>query len=340
LNRGRIALALGVLASAGCAAKGPDSATRMARLKASYDHLHDRLEKAAATEPLVSSAFATRGQVVVAIRSGLIEELAGNVARRYLDHVKVDLSGFETEKDGEIEQKTFLGKLSLGEWRVAVDLGGLVGDLRAGSPRVGLRAPDLIDIELPVDVRQTEGAATLRFSWDSSGLAKLVCKDFELTRDIHGRVLPQRHVLAGALRLANDGENLTATPEFPDRHVQLKLDLTDASWATVEEALRSQNTSGKCGMLMKPDKGVALLKDLAARGISVSLPKKMFRTVTLPARMHESVKVNKRRVRVALTAQKLRIDGATLWSSVALHVQPTAGPAIVAREPDREARKR
>ncbi len=176
-----LVLAVAAVALAGCATKAPqDDPPRMASLKASYDHLHERLEKAAATEPLVASAFADRGQVVLAIRSGLIEELAGNVARRYLDRVTVDLSEVEGHSSGELRKKTFLGRIKVGEWSVSVDLGRLVGHLRAGSPRVSLRGPDLIDVELPVDVQETEGDATLRFGWDSAGLVNVVCKDFRI----------------------------------------------------------------------------------------------------------------------------------------------------------------
>jgi hypothetical protein len=298
----------------------------MALLKDTHDHLHERLEKAAATEPLVASAFAARGQVVLAMRSRLIEELAGTVARKYLDRVSVDLSGVEAHRSGKLRKKTFLGRIKLGEWNVSVELGDLKGDLRAGSPRVGLRGPDLIDVELPVDVQETEGAATLHFGWDSAALANVVCKDFELTREIRGRVLAQRHLLSGALRLGNTGETLTATPVFSDRRIQLELDLTDRSWAVVETALRSEDTFAKCGMVMDPDKGLVRLRELAARGITIRLPESIFRAVSLPARLHKSVKVNRATVGLRLTAESLRIETATLWSSVSVQVQTNTKP--------------
>ena len=78
-----LALALATLALAGCATRAPDNdPARTALLKDTYDHLHARLEKAAATEPLVASALADHGHVVLAMRARLIEELAGNVAQR------------------------------------------------------------------------------------------------------------------------------------------------------------------------------------------------------------------------------------------------------------------
>jgi hypothetical protein len=317
-----VAVALG-----GCTAPPlQDDVARIALLKASYENLHARLEKAAAHEPLVAAAVGSRGEVVLGIRAGLIEELAGNVARRYLDRVTVDLSGIEARKTGQIRKKTFLGRFKLGEWSVSVDLDDLVGDLRAGSPRLSLRAPDLIDVELPVDVQETEGLATIRFGWDSSGLANVVCKDFDLTREIRGRVLAQHHVLSGALRFLNTGEALTLTPVFPDRVVQLKIDLVPSSWGVVEAALRSQDTFAKCGLVMDPDKGLVKLHALAARGIKVHLPDSIFRAVDLPARLQQSVHVGQRSVGLKLKAESLRIENANLWSSVSVEVQTAPKP--------------
>ena len=174
-----LVLAMAALVLAGCAPQAPRTdPNRMASLKHDYDRLHERLEKAAAAEPLVASALADRGQVVLAIRSGLIEELAGNVARHYLDRVTVDLSDVEGHSSGELRRRTFLGRIKVGEWSVSVDLGNLTGHLRAGSPRVSLRGPDLVDVELPVDVQETEGDAMVRLDWDSAGLANVVCKVF------------------------------------------------------------------------------------------------------------------------------------------------------------------
>jgi len=270
--------------------------------------------------------LADHGHVVLAMRSGLLEELAGTVARRYLDRVTVDLNAVEGHGSGQLHKDTFLSRIKLGNWRVSVDLGDLKGHLRAGAPRVGLRGPDLIDVELPVDVQETAGDATLHFGWESTGVASVVCKDFDLTREIHGRVLAQRHLVSGALRLENTGESLTLTPVFPERKVPLKLDLTAASWDVVEAALRTQDTFGTCGMLMDPEKGLARLKELAAKGIDVHLPDSIFRAVSLPAHLQKSVKVNQRTVGLRLTAKSLRIEAATLWSSVSVQVEGGTKP--------------
>ena len=137
----------------------------------------------------MAAVVADRGQVVLAMRSGLIEELAGTVARSYLDRVTVDLREVESHSSGEMRKRTFLGRIKVGEWSLIVDVGDLKGHLRAGQPRVSLRGPDRIEVEVPVDVQEPQGDARVRLSWDSSGIANAVCKDFELTREIRGRVL-------------------------------------------------------------------------------------------------------------------------------------------------------
>ena len=327
MTAARLGLILAATLLAACSSRSDRGApARIERLQAEHRDLHKRFEKAAATEPLVTSAFSDRGQVILAIRSGLIEELAGNVAARYLDRVVVDLGNISARSSGEMNKKTFLGEMKLGEWNVRVELGTLSGHLRAGQPRVGLRPPDLIDIDLPVDVEETQGDATLHFAWDSAGIANAVCKDFQTTQVIKGRVLPQRHLLSGALQLRNIGGRLTETPLFPNRKLQVRMDLTGESWADLERALRAEDTVDKCGMFMKPSDGLDFLKELAARGIAVRLPDSIFRAVDLPARLQESVQVNQRPIGLQITAESLRIDTATLWSSVTVQVQTRPRP--------------
>jgi hypothetical protein len=309
-----------------CGGHQPESDPALiTRLEVAQDRLRARLEAAASKEPLVASVLAEKAPVTVGIRAGLIEELAGHVARRYLDRVTIDAGGMQAHGDGDVHKGTIFGRVKVGGWRVNIDVGGMVGDLRAGSPVVSLRQPDLVDVVLPVDVAESEGDATLDFWWDSSGLANMVCKDFRLTRKVRGRVLAQRHSLNGALRIVNTGESLDATPQFPERKVRLGIDLTPKSWQVVEAALRSQEEPGTCKALMNPDLGLKRLKELAAEGVKVRLPDAMFRTVSLPARVRKSVSIGGRTVSLSVQAHSLHVDRKTLWSSATVEVQSLLG---------------
>lgn len=318
----RIALAAAILQAAGCGAWSERAATvRITKLRTAYQLLHLRFEEAAAKEPFVAEAAADHGQVILAIRSGLIEQIAVTVASRYLDNVALDLGGVHAHSRGKLHKQTFLGKIELGEWTVRVELGSMVGRLRAGEPTVSLRAPDLIGIDLPVDVLESAGEATLHFAWSSKGVANAVCRDFESAVVIRGRVVPQRHHLSGALQLKNTGQRLTGTPIFPRRKIPVRIDLADESWTLVENAMRSQDTFSRCGLFMNPDDGLKFLRALAAKGILVKLPDSIFRAVHLPARFQQSVQVNHRPVGLEVTAETLRVERSILWSSVSIGVQ-------------------
>jgi len=303
-----------------------DAPRRLEKLKTEYDALHMRFDKAVAGDPLATSAFSDRGQIVLAVRSGRIEELAGTVALRYLDRVTVDLGEVRAHGSGRVDKNTFVGRVKLGDWDVGVELGTMLGHLRAAAPVVSLRPPNLVEIELPVDIEESFGDATLHFSWNSAGVANAVCRDFEITQAIKGRVLAQRHTLRGAFRLANRGGRLTETPLFPDRRIQVRMDLTAESWAAVEKTLHSQDSFAKCGMFTKAADGMTFLRDLAAKGIVINLPDSIFRAVDLPAGLEESVLVNRHPIGLGVTAETLRVETGILWSSVSVRVQTPQKP--------------
>jgi hypothetical protein len=318
----RVLVLLGAcLCGIACRREPREDPARLAALQATYEQLHRRLEEASRKDPAVVSALSSDGQLAMGIRSGLIEEIAGNLSRRYLDTVRVDLTDIDGQGSGEIHKDTFLGRIKVGDWSIRVELGGLIGQIRVGWPRVGLRGPNFIDVSLPVETQQTEAAARLHFEWDSASLANVVCRDFKITREVRGRVLAQKHTIEGSLRLVNAGESLVADPVVPDRSIQLAIDLTPESWVVVENALREQNTFGKCGTLIKPALAVNFLKDLGKRGVTVNLPRSIFRTVKFPGRIEEMVRVNKTPVAIAIQAERLTIETATLWSSASVVVE-------------------
>jgi hypothetical protein len=74
-------------------------------------------------------------------------------------------------------------------------------------------------------------------------------------------------------------------------------------------------------MMASATDGMTFLKALAAKGISIKLPDSIFRAVDLPARLQESVMVNRRPIGLRLTAESLRIGTSTLWSSASVQVQ-------------------
>ena len=216
-------------------------------------------------DPIAARAFADTGEIIIAVRASLIEDLTARVARQYLQQVTLDLTAFEAHAEGTLRRHTFIGRKKVGEWAVAIVIRKLVGQIRAGSPRLSF-ASNVLEVELPLELQPASGEIGLHFSWDSASLVNLVCKDFEVDLAVEGRVLRQRHMLRGQVELAADDEALTATPVVHERSFPLKLDLTPASWAKVEAALGSQNSLGRCGVILHPENVMRGLRELVARG--------------------------------------------------------------------------
>ncbi len=305
------------------------SAPTLAELRATHERLHGRLQELVGRDAIATRAFADPGQIVVAMRSEWVEGLMARVARQYLHRVSLDLAEVEARAGGTIETGTLLGQMKVGDWRVEVKIQSLRGLLSAGKPSLAFGERGLLQVALPAQVRPSRGRVSIRFLWDSAGLANVVCRDFELNRDLDGQVLAQAHELAGAVQFSSEEGAIVAVPLFPDRRVPLRMDLSASSWESVESALRSQDSLGRCGVLLKPEDVLEKLRALADRGIGVNLPEKIFRTVHLPARIEKAVAVGDKMVGVVLAAGRLRSSSALLWSSASVKVESALDSAPI-----------
>ena len=310
------------LVLAGCAGGAPkvSPGARLRRLRADHERLHRELEVAVGQHAVATRASSDTGQIVVAIQSKWIEDLMTRVAGQYLDRVTLDLASVEAHAGGRIDKDSFLGHFKVGDWRVEVVIDSLRGLLAAGRPRLVFSGRDLLKIELPVRVQPAPGKVSIRFAWDSASVANVVCKDFELTRTLAGSVPAQTLEVKGALRFSSEGGSIVAVPLFPERTVALRMDLSPESWATVDEALGSQNSLGKCGLLLNPEVVVAKLRELTQQGIRVTLPASIFRTVRLPARIEKVVEVAAHKVGVEVSSERLGFEHEVLWSSATVRV--------------------
>jgi hypothetical protein len=316
---------------------GDAAGARLAELRSERQALRERLDVAVARDPLATRALQLDADVALAMRTQFVEALLAEVAHQYFDDVVLDLSSVEASAGGVIRARTALGRLKVGEWRLAARVEALRGRLRAGHPVLRFR-DDRLDVEVPVEVTPAPGRIALHFGWDSSGLANVVCGDFELSRVLEGRVLLQTHKLSVAIRLASGDGFLSATPVLTEPTLPLRVDLDAASWAEVKDALAGEDRLGRCGMLLKPDKVMAELRALAARGIHVRLPDELARSVRLPAHLEQVVRLGPRAVEVTLRRAAFRLDSRLLWSSARISATPGARPAAAARAASRASR--
>jgi len=306
------------LAAASCRG-GRSDPPGVSDLRLRHARLQARFAAALQHNAAATEVLGREGQVIVSLPTRLLEACFQEVAQRYLDSVTVDLSTVRAVAHGEVHKRTLLGRLRAGYWRAEFTMERLRGMLEARRPRVRT-AGNAIHFDLPVHAREARGAVTVRFLWDGSGVAQLLCRDFELSQSLEGRVRPGEHRVEGMFELAAEPERIVARPRFPRREFALKIDLTPESWAAVERALRSQDQLFRCGIPLKPEKVLAQLHALAERGISVKLPDSIFRTVQMPTGAQPEVAIDGRRVALSVRTRTLWVASRSVWSSMSVHV--------------------
>jgi hypothetical protein len=297
----------------------PRETGRTRALRAEYEALRAQLETHLSAEPLLTCDEVESGDVVVGIRTPYLGDVIREVSRRYLDRVRLDLApDIHVREKGELETKTFFGKMKLGDWSVNLNIARLQGVLAGSTPELSIASANTVRVTMPVSIVQGRGSGTVRFGWDSKSVANLVCKDFELTESLEATVLPDRYLVRGGFKLMADAARVVAEPVFPREKYRVRVDLTPESWAKAEAALRSQDTLGKCGLAMNPEQVVSQLRDLGHKGFEFRLPRTLFRPIVLPARIHSEVAAYGTKVAVQVEPRLLRLTDEALWYGVAV----------------------
>ena len=298
---------------------------RLLRLREDYQRLHQRVEGLLAREPLVARTERVEGDMVLAMPAGLVKQIAQEAVGRYFDRVALDLEGIEVTESGEVHADTFLGRVNAGEWTLHVNLLHVRGRLRARNPRIELREGNETDVALTVLLEEGQGTAALRFQWDSHGVAKIVCRSFETRQEISGRVKPDEYPVRGGFRLVAAQDGVVATPRF-NLAFRVNVELTRESWAKVRAALDKQDAITRCGLGLDPDKLFVRLQELVRKGFVIRLPRKLLRTVKLPAGIEQTVQVQDRRVALAVSQDVLRIGPDGLWYSIDIGARIPGAP--------------
>ena len=282
------------------------------------EHARSRreFEQLAARDPVVSEALAQGGEVVLAIRPALVQDLVREVAARYLDRVVLDLPlGEQVHDSGEVHVGTFLGRFNAGTWTLDVTIHAVHGRLRARTPRVAPATGNTLSIEVPVALEEGHGSATAHFSWQSRSLASLVCHDFDVTRRLEGEVLAHEYPVSGAFQLSAGPETVRADPVFPRREFRIHVDMTPRSWDEVRAAIHEQDQILRCGLALDPDTLLPRLRERLHEGFDVKLPRSLFRPVDLPAAVREVVTIEDRKVDFSVHTRGLAVTPTAVWYS-------------------------
>lgn len=325
MRRARLVFVLGLAALGGCRRQ----ARQDAALLAENQRLRQRLDQALTHDPLVAAVTSRPGDVHVSIRADLAAAVVKAVARRYLDRVELDLPLEQVvHETGTLKTGTFLGKMKAGEWDVTVVIHRVRGVMSAGEPILSVAPGNRLRVQMPVTIQKSEGAATVKFKWDSTGLANVVCHDFEVSRDIRGRLISSAYTLDGMMQLGAGPQSLRADPTFPRSVFRLQVDLEPASWENVKTALAEQDKLLKCGMGLDPDKVLPYLSGLLAKGFDLHLPRSLFRSVDLPGSVGGTGSLDGHEVQVTVATEALEVGPQALWYSASVRSQavPPAPP--------------
>jgi hypothetical protein len=289
----------------------------------------------------VREALGAKGsELIVGVRAPVVQRVLREAARVYFGRVQVDLGALDADARGRVDRDTFLGRMKVGEWRLEIHIAKLRVPLRAKNPKLRVLRTNELELQLSLEAAEAAGQVALRFEWDSASIANLVCRDFEVSRELEGRTLRQEHTVGGTFRLSGGPDAVRAEPLESDDVIYLKLDLAPESWDAVAQALESQDSLGRCGLILDPQKALEQLKARAAEGFRVKLPSVLFKSLRIPGTFEHTARIDGRPVAVELRARAVQVTSRAVWSRAGVGVEKGDGgsgaapDAALAPEPE------
>ncbi len=293
----------------------------IATLAARRDSLRNVVFSESDTLALLDQA--PEGDVLVALPKPFVQAIASDVVTGWFGNVDVHLRNLRVRKDGDVQARlSILGRRQVGSYHLDLRLHDVTGRLVPGAPALAFRE-DGIGVTLPVQLARGNGRGTIAFEWDSKGVARAVCGDLSVTRDISGAVRPGRYVARGRIVLSATNGTLVADPDFPALAMRLHVVPSEASLRLLRETLVSKGklcdiAVGKANV---DDRILALLE----RGFVVRIPQRLFRPVEFPIAVAAALPLEGRRMRVSVEPSNLRITAQALWLAAGVQVRPVAG---------------
>lgn len=292
----------------------------IAALAARRDSLRNIVLSESDTLSLLEQA--PEGDVLVALPKPFVQAIAQDVVTGWFGNVDVHLRNLRVRKEGDVRARlSILGRRQVGSYALDLRLHEVTGRLVPGVPELAFR-DDGIGVTLPVQLARGRGRGTIAFEWDSKGMARAVCGDLNVTRDISGSVRPGRYVARGRIALSATNGTLVADPDFPALSMRLHVVPSQASLLVLRETLVSKGklcdiAVGKANV---DDRILALLE----RGFVVRIPQRLFRPVEFPIAVAAALPLQGRRMHVSVEPSNLRITRQALWLAAGVQLRPVA----------------
>jgi hypothetical protein len=323
----------GALAAPACSDRkdrqSPDELrAEIAALEKERDLLRPKLDQLVAKDPRISGMPKT--PVRVGVPTTLARDLVERVTSGFIDHVTLELKNLKVNKTGSVKKV-----VTIGQYELHVLIKRVSGRLKTGKPRVTFGG-NRVELSMPVTVASGTGNATINFKWDGKGMSDAVCGDMEITRDVSGGVKPASYPVSGALVLTATAKEILAEPKFPLIKINLKVDPSDESWASVQKILDDQE--GICGYVVDKVNILKIVQGLIDKGFNVRLPTEKIKPMAIPVGIEPNMNVKGRQVALGIKVGELAITNDMIWLGAHLKVDVgAAGSAPAGASPDPSA---
>jgi hypothetical protein len=296
--------------------------SRLAGLRETRRVLREELAALRGRDPLVATA--PEGEVLLGVPENAGATLLRHLTAGPLHRVEVELRNLAVRKSGSVRVKLLFGRMTAGTYALDLRIHKVKGVLEAGAPRldyVGGR----VGVEVPVRVAQGEGRGTLRFRWNSKGVANAVCGDFAVRIPVAGTVVPHTYPVKGSFGLDLSEGTLVASPSFPDLKVNLKIDPAQETWEAFERVLGERGF--QCRAALKKADVPDLVRRLFDKGFDVKVPQKIFRPLRLPAGLETDLALAGATYAVRITPRELKVAPHVVWYAADLAATRRSPPA-------------
>jgi hypothetical protein len=279
-----------------------------ARLERTRDELRGELARLLKEDPRLAEA--PPGGVLIGAPARFTSRLVHQLADGLLQQTEIHLTNLRVRKQGRVNVKTFLGGMNPGSYLLDVRVNEIRGRVKAGEPEIRYEA-DLAHVSVPATVREGKGRATIRFKWESKGLAGLACGDVDVTEKVDGRVVPRTYPVEGAVELSLEEDHVRGVPRFPDFEIRLYVKASKASWRAVDRLLQSQGV--RCRAALKLVDVPKALQGVLDKGFKVKIPSRKIRPFRLPAGFQDSVTLEGTTYALAVEPRGLEAVQDILW---------------------------
>jgi hypothetical protein len=298
-------------------------ATEVAALRSELGRLQDRLEELSLGSTGGVLAAAPQQGLVIGVPAEVTLDVARQIMEGYLGSVTLTLRDLRVSKSGDVEAHILLADRTVGSYALEAQILVVRTTLRPGELRVSFGGQRL-GFDVPVATAEARGRVRLKLTWQSKGLADVVCGDVDAVRDLDGRVLPAVYPMSGSLDVIADAGRLLLRPRLARKAIRIQVEATAQAWRAFDELLAQQGALCR-GALEKAN----VKQELAAvlqRGFEVKLPLKLLQDITLPVSVQQSLNLEDGSFMLEVTPAEVVMTAQAIWYGANVTIERAPPP--------------